>query len=194
MGKGVIWWLSLAVGTIAQLCLSPAIVSAQLSQASGTPTVYKLTFSVNFRSKTTQQYLATPPFDVTALDIGSANVNSNVSSGGASLPVDDYDKFKATINCTMTLKGSVTFGATYFTTGAGGVSTTGPAVTGDYTLPALLCTPPSATFESQVFDPPIHIGGTIILIFNVADSLLLNGAPGSPALSAGPFSVQMSIK
>ena len=87
MGKGVIWWLSLLVGTIAQLCLSPAIVSAQPAQATGTPTIYKITFSINFRSALPQQFLPTPPFDVTALDIASVSPNSNISVSGAILPI-----------------------------------------------------------------------------------------------------------
>jgi len=195
MGKALITWLSLAVGTIAQLCLSPAIASAQLSQASGTPAVYKLTFSANFRDAVTGQFLATPPFDVTDLDIAGVSPNSSVSSGGASIPVSTYDKVKATLNCTVKLKGSVTFsGTTYFTTSGGGVSTTGPAAEGTYSLPALLCTPPSVTFESPVFATPFSIGGTVTLTFNAADSILLNGAPGSPALSAGPFSVTMTAQ
>lgn len=202
MGKGVIWWLSLAVGTIAQLCLSPAIVSAQLSQASGTPTVYRLTFSANFRDAVTGQFLATPPFDVTDLDIAGVSPNSSVSSSGVSIPVSTYDQVKATLNCTVKLSGSVTFSGTrYSTTSAGGVLATDPlvvltdpAVAGSYSLPALLCTPPSVTFTSPVFATPFSIGGTVTLTFNAADSLLLNGAPGSPALSAGPFSVTMTAQ
>ena len=194
MGKGVVWWLSLSVGTIAQLCLSPAIVSAQLPQATGTPTVYRITFSVTFRNKATQQYVDPAPFDVTELNIAGVNPGDTVSSGGASLPTADYDKAKATINCTAKIQGSVTFsGTTYFTNGGGTFSTTGPAAEGSYSLPGSLCTPPSATFESPDFTPPIHIGGTLTLTFNVANSLWLNGAPGSPVLSPGPFSVSMTV-
>lgn len=185
MGKGVTWWLSLAVGTVAQLCSS----LAESADATATPTTYKITFTLNFRNKATQIF-TTGAVTATDVDIVGVAPNSNVNSVFVNIPTGDYDKAKVTMNCAIKLKGSVTSsGTTYVTTSAGGTATSGAAAEGSYNFPAAICTPPNVTFESPVFNPALQIGGQITIKFDAANSLELNGT----TLSPGQFSANMTV-
>jgi hypothetical protein len=187
MGKGVIWWLALAVGTMAQLCLSPASESAT---ATATPTSYKITFTLNFRNQATQVF-TTGAVTATDLDIVGVIPGANVSNVFVNIPTGVYDNARVIMNCAVRLQGSVTSGGTtYVTTSGGGTATSGAAVEGPYNFPSNVCTPPSVTIvPPNDFDPPLRIDGRITITFNAADSLQLNGT----TLSAGTFSANMTV-
>lgn len=202
--KRVRRWVSLALSSIA-LVLAPAAVS-MAQTATGTPQAYKITFSVEFSSNGGTSYTG-------ALTGKEFNIGTeNVAGGGTAatftvtgLSGSSFNRVKGKFTCATKMKGSVacTLAAcnttdTFFTTAGGGASTSGPAAEGTYTLTAGPCAGVAeATFESNVFDPPFRIGGTVVFTFDAAGSLNLNftGAPPTgPVLSPGQFSVTMTTE
>lgn len=201
--KRVTRCVSLAVSSLA-LLLAPATVS-MAQTATGTPQVYKITFSVEFSSNGGTSYTG-------ALTAKEFNIGSDsVSAGGTAATFTvtglsgSFNRVRGKFTCATKMKGSATCSAancgvetTVFTTAGGGASDTGPAAEGTYTLSVGPCAGKAeATFESNVFATPFTIGGTVVFRFDAAGSLFLNFngiPPALPVFTPGPFGVTMSTE
>jgi len=195
MGKRLIRRLFWSLGALALMMITAHSVTA--ATATGTPDTYKITFEVRFRKQGEAAYPSAANVVGTDVDVTGVSPGGTTATMTATVDVGNYDKVQVIMNCTVKLKGSVSYsGSTYVTTAAGGVSTSGSAAEGSYSLPSAFCSGgTTVTIESPTFSPPFTVGGTVTITFNAAGALSLDftGAPPSgPVLSPGAFSASMT--
>jgi hypothetical protein len=195
--------VSVALSSVALVLATTDSATAQAPpQATGTPTGYKVTLNIAFSKDNGATY--TTALDLTDVDIAAVAPGETVTTQQANLSAGTYNRARLILTCTMKLKGSATFGGTTYITTSGGGTVAGPAANaaeGSYAIPAStgFCLGPTETVQSEPAPNPGSITFTVgagqipIFNFSVANSLNLNGAPASPALSPGFFNISMAI-
>ena len=213
MGKGLLRPASLLFGAVSLVFATVAVAAAQ--QATGTPRVYDITFSMEFL----------PTGGNPASDFVSIVSNQTVSIGSAAVAPGEtavtitvnvispgpYNRIRSTLQCSMTVAGFVSFGGNnYITTGASnGTAAQTPAADpnaaavsstlsiADHPQGINLC-PNGTSVVSDTNDQPMPIpeftiGGSVQFAFGVTDSIHLFNAPGAPQIFPGGFQASLSI-
>jgi hypothetical protein len=181
------------------LVLATAVISFA-QQATGTPTIYKVTVKkVEFSSDGGTTFVTLKEADQ-EMDIASVNAGALAANyaSGATLPAATYNRIRVTISCTIKLRGNVSFGGiTYYTTSTGGTSAVaGNLAEGSYTVPAGAgCAGGQLTSTDTVSFAVIEgQGKTMNVSFDVTGSIRLDGAPGGATLSPNTVTVSYSTQ
>jgi hypothetical protein len=169
---------------------------ALAQDATGTPTVYKVTVKkVEFSTDAGTTFVTLREADQ-QIDIASVNAGALAGSyaSGASLPAGTYNRIRVTISCTIRLRGQVTFGVnTYYTTAAGGtaINDATQLAEGAFTIPTPPCAGGNLTDTSTVTFPVIEgQAKTVDVNFDVTGGIRLD----VPALSPNTVTVTYNLQ
>lgn len=194
MRRAVMWGVAISLIGAALVLATAAISSAQ--DATGTPTIYKVTVKkVEFSSDGGTTFItlreADQEMDIASVNAGAAAANY---ASGLSLTPASYNRVRVTISCTIKLRGSVAFaGTTYYTTSAGGTSTSaGNLAEGSFTIPASAgCSGGTLTStETLSFTVIQDQPKTVNVDFNVTGAIRLDVVVLSPNTVSVTYSTQ----
>lgn len=194
--------------------VAPVFITAALScaqQATGTPSVYKVTLKqleFSFDSGATFTTVKTADLEIDLASVTAGAVAATyvtaaeiliLINSGVLDPTKTYNRIRATISCTIKLKGRVACPSpaicpaptTFFTTSP----PTTPASTsaaaeaeGSYTIPTPPCSAAGTLSDTGSVGFDLQ-GGHMDVSFNVAGGIRLDAAPAAAALSPNTVSV-----